>query len=433
LLVSAHVWLPKDSSVALDDHSMKAVAPPTIELPSKPVDATSEKLREELLQLGETMLARFPQVPEALHVVALSYADLQRTREAEKIWRNCLPLAPRQAGPYVGLARAAMELGKDQEAVDTLRQALSAGCSTPDVYRQLAAALTKLGMLDEAAQVVQEGLQEFPQDAENWLQLGQIQNQLGQFAAAETSLKQGITAGLTSERVYFALATACERQGKSEEAATYRQEFTDRRAVRESSIDTRFQTRYDVEMRRIAADSICRAGTVYDQQGDGSQAETLLLRALQLMPDNPVVCNELALFYRRLGRIADALLLQRRLVELDPRHIPHRLNLASLSQQLGDHTAAEGALQQIVQSHPDLAIGYLSLARIHLQDGRSEQARSLAEAALKRRLRDAEEAITAYLVLVAACRQMGDVRAAMEALAKARQLAPNDPRLVRGL
>jgi predicted Zn-dependent protease len=187
------------------------------------VEATAEQLRDELQVLADALVTRFPNVPEAQHVVALTYADLQKTTEAEKIWRECIPLAPQQAGPYIGLARVLMDLGKDSQAVEILNQAQQAGCSTPDLYNQLAAALTKLGILEDAARVAREGLTKFPQSPQNWLQLGQIQNQLGEFVQAEASLNEAIARGATSETVYFALATACARQGKQAAAARYRQ------------------------------------------------------------------------------------------------------------------------------------------------------------------------------------------------------------------
>jgi tetratricopeptide (TPR) repeat protein len=402
---------------------------PTIVLPSEEGDVTAEQLRAELLRLGEELLARFPKAPESLHVVALLYADLQKTTEADKIWRECIPLAPLQAGPYVGLARVAMDLGKDEEAVQILKQARVTGCSTPDLFNQLAIALTKLGMLEQAAQVAHEGLGQFPDAVEVWIQCGQIQIQLNQFAEAEVSLRKAIELGATSDTLYFALATAYARQGKQEEAAKYRQEFANRKKASSIGPNERFQTRYDAEMRHLAATSIYRVGMVYDAHSDSAQAEKMYLRAIGLAPTDAVICKELAGFYRRVGRLADARVVQRRLVELDPRQIVQHLNLASLSQQLGDDEGAENDLKHAIQNCPELAIGYSSLARVYLQRGDNQQARTLAEEALKHQTAGPDEVVTTYLVLATACRQVGDLAAAEATLTKARQFAPNDPRL----
>lgn len=394
---------------------------PTIELPVQAVDVPAEALRGELFALAESLLARFPRVPEALHVVAWMYADLQRVTEAEPIWRECIRLAPQHVGPYVGLASAAMKLGKDEEALATLEQALAAGCVSPDLDHELAAAFTKLGRLQEAAEVLEKGLAAEPSSAENWLQLGQIQVQLGQFAEAEASLQQALAHGIADGSAYFSLATACARQGKQELAAKYRQIFQQRKTEQAAAGDTPFQLRYDTELRKIALASICRAGTVYDRQGDPVEAERLLLRALALEPGNLVVCGELTAFYRRLGRIADARVVQYRMVESQPENSVHYVNLASLAVLLGDHAAAEEALQTVIAKRPDLSIGYSGLAKLYWQTGRLDQARWFAEAALRMAPAAADETVQTWLVLAAVCQQLGDQAAAEAALAKAQQ------------
>ena len=357
------------------------------------------------------------------------YADLQKTTEAEKIWQDCIKLAPDQAGPYIGLATASMELGKDEAAVETLRRAFSMGCSAPDLYHKLGAALTKLGMLDEAAVVIQEGLTAFPQSPDSWLRLGQVQNQLGQFSEAEKSLKKATAVGLTSDSVFLALATACARQGKQEEAAEYRQQFTKRKAQQASAAKQRFQDRYDAQMLRIAVATICRAATVYDAHGQPTEAENLFLRAYHLDLAQPVVCTELTVFYRKQGRIADARLVQRRLTEIEPSIVEHFVNLASLSSQLGDYAQAEAALKHVIGLRPDISIGYSGLAQLNLQMGNLQQAHWFAESALRQKPTATEEALRMYVVLATTCRQMGDSQGAEAALADARKLAPQDPRL----
>ncbi|MCH5373314.1 MAG: hypothetical protein JJ992_05020, partial [Planctomycetes bacterium] len=167
------------------------------------------------------------------------------------------------------------------------------------------------------------------------------------------------------------------------------------------------------------------------RQGMTAEAEKLLLRALSLDPGNAVVCTELAAFYRRQNRIADARLVTRRLVQIEPRIMMHYVNLASLSSQLADYAAAESALKTVVAMRPDLSIGYSGLAQLYLQTGKAEQARWFAEAALRQEPTTEGEVVRTYVVLAAACEQMGDRTAAETALSKARQLAPGDPQLQR--
>jgi len=425
VMVLAYRNPPKDPSSpppANDTLATRASSEPTVALPHAPAEVTAEELRNEGRRFCEDLLARFPRAPEALHAAALLHADLQETTQAEKLWRECIALGPRELGPYIGLANAAMELGQDELAVETLQRVRAAGRSTFDLYAPLATALSKLGRLDEAEQVLQEGVAAFPHAPELWLQWGRTQLQLSQLDAAETSLKEALTQGTTDASVYFLLANVAARQGKSAEAARYRQQFSDRKAEQLASEEKQFQDRYDTEMRRIAVAAICRAGAVLAHQQELSAAEAAFLRALQLAPEDLVALNELAILYRRSGRRADARLVQQRLAAHDPTHIPHHLNLASLSAELGDYEAAEAALREVLRLRPNLAVGYLRLAQLCLQRGNPQQARSFAQQALRQRSAGSGETAQTYLVLAAACGQLGDQAAAEAALGHAQSL-----------
>ena len=402
---------------------------PTIQLPVPAMGDTADDLRKELLQLSAELRERFPRVPEALHVVAQLHANFHMVAEAEQLWQQCIELAPAQPGPYVGLATAAMELGKDEDAAETLRRARAAGCSSEELYIQLAAALTKLGELEDAASVLREGVAAFPRSAESWFQLGQTRIQLGQFADAEAALLKARAQGYASEKVLLSLATACARQGKAEAAAKYREEFNQRKAASVSAERPPFQVRYDADMRRVALTTMCQAGAIYDRQGDTVAAERLFLRGFALDPRHTTVCHELISLYRRQGRIADARLVQRRLVEAEPLNVVHYVNLASLSSQLGDHRVAEAALKQVVTLRPELPVGYAGLAQLYLRTGQSDKARWFAEAALRLEPTTREEAFQTYMALAMACRQMGDAAAAEAALRQAEKLAPRDANL----
>jgi tetratricopeptide (TPR) repeat protein len=318
----------------------------------------------------------------------------------------------------------AMEQGHDELAVQRLRNALAGSCSSPNVYHELARALKKLGEVEDARRAVEAGLAAFPESPENWALLGQIQLQLGGFAEAEASLRKAIALRYEAPTTFFALAAACARQGKREEAAGYRKRFAEEKAKDPLAAGRRFQVVYSAILRRIAATAIGRAGAVYARHGEPTEAERLILRAIALDPANAEHCHALAALYRSLGRIADTRVAQRRLVQLEPENATNYVNLASVSAQLGDTDSAEAALERAIEIEPDSAIAYASLAQLYLQAGKFEQARAKAEDAVRR-----ESTVTGYMLLAAACQQLGDTTAAEAAREKARRLTPEDPRL----
>lgn len=399
-------------------------AEPTIELPNAAANIDAEPLRQELLDLSSELLKQFPDSPEALHVAASLHAELNLPARALELWQSGLAIGTRDSGPYLGLAKAASALGKDELAISTLEKALEVGISGAETYHDLAAALARLGRADEAAKIAKAGVAKFPQAGANWLQLGQTQLQLEQFADAEASLRQALAVGHEAPAVFFALSTACARQDKRDEAARFMTVFQQARQKQPVTSGDTFQSRYDEQLRAIAVATLAQAGAIYRRRSDLKRAEDLYLRACQLDPANSAVLTELVTLFRGQERIADARLVQRRLLESEPSVVFHHVNYASLSEQVGARDEAEASLKQAIAMRPDLAIGYAGLAQIYLRQENAQDARWFAEAALRQQATSAEETAQTCLVLAAACQKLGDAAAAAAALEQAQQLAP---------
>lgn len=392
-------------------------------LPTTPAPATVEELKEEARQAAEEILSRFPGSPEAHHVMALLQKSLRQTDDAAKYWRECLQLAPHHVRARVGLARVAIDQGNDEAAVETLEEGLAAGCSAADIYHTLGKSLMNLGKFPEAADVLQKGLTAFPHSPEIWMLLGQSQIHGAEFQQAETSLRKAIELAPNYTDAHYGLATACARQGKREQAAEYRKRFGELKA-RDRQLEDRLALTPDVDMmRQRTAATLCGAGSICLEEGDRSEAERLLLRAAAIAPGIPETYKVLASLYQSLGRIADALIVQRRLVQLEPQNTVNYVNLAGLSVRLGDLATAEKTLQQAIAVRPDAAMAYFCLARLYLETGNPRQACSAAREAVR-----LEATPAGYLLLASACRQLNDTAGAEAAAAEARKLAANAPR-----
>jgi tetratricopeptide (TPR) repeat protein len=421
--VVAYLFPPKDVPPDLPQH-VQTPPPPeaTITLPAAAIEISNEQLQTEAVTEAEALRSRFPKDPGGLHVSAMLYAGLQQTEKAEPLWRECIALEPRHVGPRVGLASVLTERGQDEAAIETLNAALADGCSSPEAYHLLATVLTKLGRLNDADDALRKGIAVYPSVAELWFLLGQTQNQLQQFAEAETSLQKAVGLGHESAAAYFALANACMRQGKAEEAAVYRKRFSEMKAQHsQASEDLPFYKSYGGALRPIVASTFSGAAAVYSKQSDPSQAERLFLRALALIPENPQVLGELSALYLQLGRVADAKVVNERLVTLEPNQVIYHINLASVSAQLGDYQRAEEALQRAIELKPDFALPYLSRAQLYLQTGQFEKARSFAEQGIR-----LAPTPGAYEILAAVCQRLGDTEAAGAAHQMAQKLAAGD-------
>ena len=376
-------------------------------------------MQHEAEQVAAQLEARFPESAEALHVAAMFYSDLHQTEKAEKIWRKCVEIAPNMAGVYVGLGTVAMGLGHDEEAVETLKKALAIGASSPDVYQNLATSLTKLGRTEEAETVLKQAVSLFPSYAEHWLLLGQTQIRLDQFDKAQESLERALQLGLKSSKVYYSLANACTRQGKTELASEYRARFAELKSDNTTPDGKWSEVRYPVILKELTVAVLSNAGEVYMRQEDHDQADRLLYRAVTLDPTHIKSHRLLAALYYLLGRLADARLVQQRLIQLEPGNLLHYVNLASISAELGDYRATETALKQILDVDPNAVVAYTGLAELHLHLDHLDQARWYAEEATRW-----DDSPQSYVLLAAVCQKLGDATATRDALQKALERSP---------
>ena len=138
ILVAAFLMRPSKPSSPAESPSVTATEgtgshldrsppQPTIMLATSPVPATAEQLQKEAREVAEELRSRFPDLPEALHVVAMLAAKLRQTGEAEKLWQKCIALSPKREAYYVNLAAVAMDRGNSELAAQTLQQALGCG------------------------------------------------------------------------------------------------------------------------------------------------------------------------------------------------------------------------------------------------------------------------------------------------------------------
>ena len=256
-----------------------------------------------------------------------------------------------------------------------------------------------------------------------WFLLGQTQNQRQQFEQAEASLLKAVQFGYGSPTVYFTLSNACIRQGKKDEAAKYRKQFSDMKAAGvEATEGQAFHEKYGKALRPLVASSFAGAAAVYEKERDPSEAGRLFLKNLALIPENPEVLRELASFYLKTERPADARTVLGRLIELDPRNAIDQLNLAGVAAQLGDLEGAEKTLRQVIELDPNAGLPRLALAQLLLQTGDFQGARTQAESSIR-----AVPTAQGYGILAAAAQGLGDEATARSATEMAQRLSAAPP------
>lgn len=390
---------------------------PAVSLVATPVPATTEQLRHESEQVAKRLRSQFPELPEALHVVAMMHAQQRQTAEAEKLWRKCIELAPNNEQYYVNLAAVAMDRGNSLLAAETLEKAAASGISSPDLLHHLAVAQMDIGKCEVAEQTIEKALRPNPRFSAGWVVKGQAQLKLGKVVEAEESLRKALALGSQSAEVYFSLANAVARQGKNDEAESLRKKFSELKATQPLDTRQRFQILTAAETRRNAVAVCTEAAMVHSWQGDFLESERLLLRAIALDPANVASCRTLASLYRQANMKPEERVLRRRLAEIEPHEFSNHLSLAKLSAELGELESAEAALKVAISLQPDRLDGYAVLAQLYQQSGRHKQARWFAQEAVNR-----QPTAEGYRFLATTCEQLGDNPSADAALEMASKL-----------
>ena len=399
---------------------------PSVTLVASPMPASTEQLQDEARRAASELRSQYPDRAEALHVAAMMHAQLRETDEAAQLWQRAIELSPDTEQYYVNLAAVAMDRGNSELAATTLKRAVERGSTSPDVLHHLGVALNNLGRSVEAEKVVRQALESHPQSGAHWLVLGQSQLKQGQAAEAEKSLLKAVESGAASAEAYFALANAMTRTGKREEATKYRQLYSKLKEEQPLEAQERFQVLSEAEARGTAVAILTETAAVHVLQNNSLEAERLLLRAIALNPASVASCQVLADLYQQARMPAEERVVRARLAEVDPFNFANHLHLANVCVQQGELESAEAALKVAMAVQPENADAYAMLAQLHLQSGRPQKARWFAQESVRR-----EQSAGAYLLLAAACEDMGDAASAQAATNMARTLDPQHPALPR--
>ena len=265
------------------------------------------RLIREAGEVVAKLQEQFPEHPPALDVVALLHARFGRAERAVEIWKHVLELDPRSSAACRAIATTALEKGDTAEAESYFRKALDLEPDSSSLPAQLGETLLNRGQVAEAIGVLEANRRRNPRTFATLALLGQAYVQAKEYAKARECLEVAIEIepGFTNQ--YFSLATACARLGDKAKADQYMKKFRELKARDEQTHRQALKTSDDVAAARQSAAEIHGvAGQVRVSLGDVATGEQLLLRAVELYPDDIESRMVLAWLYGRQGREAEA-------------------------------------------------------------------------------------------------------------------------------
>lgn len=391
--------------------------PATIHLSETPVQISDQQLQDRLIQLADEAVTTFPKDAAALHVAAMIFSELQKTKVAEDLWQRCMREKPTQPGPLVGFAELLVKLGRSEEANKLLEDNSEQFADSPVFVQSRAHVLDLLGEVEKALGLLEISLKSHPEQAEGWIQLGQLQIEVGQFEAAESSLRTAVALGVTNGTVIFALSNAVARQGKKKEAAELRETYSKLRTEADPT-GNRFQEAYSSALHEIAVRAMVNLSAMYLEHEDLARAEKIVLELLALDPKHVSAHMTLSTILRKTGRIPDAVVVHERILRLEPDNPFNVINLASVVMEQDGFERAEEILKEAAQkADPKSGLLHAELARLYMTVGQLEEARNYAKQAVAR-----EPNKTYYGVLANVCKELGDTGGVFDALEAIRRI-----------
>lgn len=396
-----------------------------VPFPATDNEVTVEGLQTELLAMAERLDSEFSSSVDGLHAAAMTFAEFKQTKRAEETWRKCLALNPVEVGPYVGLAAVLSQRGDDEQAVTLLRDALESGKKSAELMSEIAKGLSNLGELELADAVLKEGVEFFPDCVEIWAQRGTVDMQLQRIESAETAFRKAIELGGDSKSLQIMLANSLTRQGKTQEAQQLPSNTKISNPIPSKDQLPTFEITYLKTLKGLAVRLFQIGSQAAIANGKPLLAEEWLLRTIAIEPSDLSTYMDLSAVYRRTNRLKEALEVQERLLELQPKNVLNHINLASVASQLGRYDLAERVLSEATVISPEVAFPFAELARIHL--GKREWSKAKQQITKARNLepRNVEWHVMGAMVAEA----LGDAQGVIQCLKLALAITPEDNNL----
>ena len=228
------------------------------------------KKREDLkvlqIALMKRRLERYPNDFEAFFNLGAALQSMGKQEESMDYLHQALQVRPDDATAHNNLGAALQSLGKKDEAGEQFREALKSRPDYPDAHFNLGTLLLSQGQAGEAAEQFRAVLRQRPEDADSYNYLGSALALQGDLAGAATEFEHALRANPDHVGAHYNLATLLARQGD----------------LARATAEFEVAVRLDPENADLHNDY----GGVLAMQGKLAQAATEFETALRLNPDH---------------------------------------------------------------------------------------------------------------------------------------------------
>ncbi|MGA2071311.1 MAG: tetratricopeptide repeat protein, partial [Sedimentisphaerales bacterium] len=272
------------------------------------------------VSLFEYMLSKAPNASPPRYNLGVAYGELGRYQEAIEALKQAIRIKPDLAEAHYNLGNAYNSLGRYQDAIESYKQAIRIKPDYAEAYDNLGNAYLELSRYQDAVEAYKQAIRIKPDYAEVHYNLGNTYSSLGRYQDAIEDYKQAIRINPDYSEAYYNLGVACGKVGhRQEEVEAYKQ------AIR---------------IKPDYAKAYCNLGVAYDDLGRRQEAIEAYRQAIRIKPDYAVAYLNLGVTYYRLGRYKDAVEPYKQAIRIKPDFVLAHYNLGVAYLVTGDKESA---------------------------------------------------------------------------------------------
>lgn len=175
-------------------------------------------------RLGQSILRRYPEHPDALHLLGLAAARAGRAQDAVALFTRAVRASPGNPALYSQLGMALREAGRHDEAIGNFDRAIALQPDYAIAHNNRGGTLADLKRHEEAIASFERAVAVHPGYAEAWYNLGNSQADLRRLDAAIASFRRAIALAPDFVDAHNNLGVALAECNAHEDAiACYRQ------------------------------------------------------------------------------------------------------------------------------------------------------------------------------------------------------------------
>ncbi|MDO9520918.1 MAG: tetratricopeptide repeat protein [Pseudohongiella sp.] len=287
---------------------------------------------EKVLEIGQRMIRRFPNVEIIHNIVGAAYKGLGKLSDAVVCYRRAISINPRYSEAHNNLGIALNDLGERNAAVEHYESAIKLNPGFAEAYNNLGVTLYEMGLHDQAIKKQKKAISIAPGYTSAYHNLGNSYVKAGEKALAIETYEKALELSPNNPTYLFNLAIALSEAERLDDAISY--------------YHSALQFKPDYE------DVYNNLGCIYLEMERHSEAVENFRKLLTINPGYFKAHNNLGLAQRNLGQLEDSVMSFKQAIEIEPAYPNAHFNLGIALNDLGHYESAVLSYLKAIELNP---------------------------------------------------------------------------------